>query len=332
MSDEYIPMPKTPKRQYSGEYIGIVETGEHDASMRIQVRVKEIFTDDVPAADLPWAIYLLPTGSRKNDGFITPVKKGDYVWVDFPFGADTRRPRITGSVHYCPGSVPNFPDEEWKGPDKCQPRRSGTQPIAVSDRGIYPCEYKQNGICIEILRDGLVRVTHIESGSNIEIDKDGVIIIHAEENLFVSTQKNQENLTLGDSAIIVKQNMDTTVSENQTNETTGNSTIIVKQNMDTTVSENQTNTTLGNSTVFVQQNMSTTVNGNQTNTTTGGGSSPGDSLTTVSGNSTTIVEKKLNISSDQEMDAGSGVKIELTAPLVKIGDFTSIDGIMHIEL
>lgn len=208
MSDEYIAMPKHPKRKYTGEYIGVVETGNHDALMRVQVRVKDIFTDDVPAADLPWATYRLPIGSRVNDGIFTPVKGGDYVWVDFPFREDTRRPRITGSVHYCPKETPNFPSEAYdpKGDGACKPLRTGlNDPIQRPEVDLtkLPCTYKQNGVCIEILRDGTVRVTNIQSGSNIELSQDGAVIIHAEKSLYLSTKVNQENAVHGDSDLTV---------------------------------------------------------------------------------------------------------------------------------
>jgi len=208
MSDEYIPMPKNPKRQYSGEYVGIVETGEHDEFMRVQVRVKEIFTDDVPAAALPWATYRLPPGSRINDGFFTPVKAGDYVWIDFPFAADTRRPRITGGVHYCPKEKPAFPAEAYDptSDGACTPFRTGL-PDAVDRTPVKPdqppCVFKQNGACIEMLRDGTVRVTNIASGSNIEISQDGQIIIHAEKALYLSSKENQETAIHGDRDITV---------------------------------------------------------------------------------------------------------------------------------
>jgi hypothetical protein len=218
MSDEYIPMPQTPKRQYSGEYMGTVETGIHDELMRVQVRVQELFTGDVPAADLPWATYRLPAGSRVSDGFFIPVKSGDIVWVDFPFNSDTRRPRITGSVHYCPESKPLMPNESWPAADgRSTPYRTGLNDPLTPDESLSggrgdlkkpPCVFKQNGVVVEILSDGTVRITNTNdadnkgvSGSNIEITKTGDIIIHAENSLFLSTKMNQENAIHGDTSI-----------------------------------------------------------------------------------------------------------------------------------
>jgi len=204
MTDEYFPMPQNPKRKFSGEYIGVVETGLHDKYMRVQVRVKEIFTDEAPAASLPWATYRLPTGSRVNDGAIIPVKAGDYVWVDFPFASDTRRPRITGSVHYCPGETTHLPDETWAGPNKCTPLRTGIEAEVDEDRGTNPpCAFKQNGVCAEILADGTIRVTNIASGSNIELSPDGAVTIHAEKSLYLSTKENVETAVHGDHDLTV---------------------------------------------------------------------------------------------------------------------------------
>ncbi len=223
MSDEYIPMPQTPKRQYTGEYIGQVETGEHNELMQVQVRVQELFAG-VPAIDLPWATYRLPAGSRASDGFFIPVKANDIVWVDFPFNSDTRRPRITGSVHYCPEEKPYLPNESWPASDgRSTPYRTGlNDPMSpttpVSEQGKEgrgdlkkpPCVFKQNGVVVEILSDGTVRITNTNAkdpagvgGSNIEITKSGDIIIHAEKSLFLSTKVNQENAIHGDSSITI---------------------------------------------------------------------------------------------------------------------------------
>jgi hypothetical protein len=239
MSDEYIPMPQTPKRKYSGDYIGIVETGVHNSSMQVQVRVQNLF-EGVPAVDLPWATYLLPTGSRVNDGFFIPVKINDMVWVDFPFGSDTRRPRITGSVHYCPAAKPNFPNEAWPATDgRSTPYRTGLNdplkptenvPEGRGDLNKPPCVFKQNGV-------GTVRITNTNAkdsgaaGSNIEITRAGDIIIHAEKSLFLSTKNNQENAIHGDSDITVLGDKLQSVMGNVTESTMGQHSISAKKIM-----------------------------------------------------------------------------------------------------
>ena len=224
MSDEYIHVPVAPKRKYTGEYIGTIETGVHDKYLRVQVRVLGLF-DGADGADLPFAIYKLPVGARVNDGFFTPAKPGDYVWVDFPFNGDTRRPRITGSVHYAPGDIPELPDEAWDGPDKCQPLRTGLPaPVPEERAGGLPCVYKQNGVCVEILGEGTVRVTNTtgdKKGSNIEINKAGEVIIHAVNSLFLSSKENQETAIHGDLDITVLKDVNQTVQGNVTETTKG---------------------------------------------------------------------------------------------------------------
>jgi len=189
------PMPESPQKRFSGEYIGIVESIDDPKNlMRVQVRVKGVFTDDVEAADLPWATYKLPIGFRPNDGMFTPVDVHDYVWVDFPFDNDTRRPRITGSVHFCPGETPNFPDDAWEGPGAVTPARTPDQPDA-GDQPEYhtACVYKQHGISAEIREDGTLRITQAASGTNVEITTDGAVLVHAEGNLYVSTETDELN-------------------------------------------------------------------------------------------------------------------------------------------
>jgi len=77
------------------ECIGVVETEGKDDPRKlllVQVRVYGVF-DNVPVKDLPWAQYKLPVGARANDGSVTPVKKGDIVYVSFPFKAGNHRER-----------------------------------------------------------------------------------------------------------------------------------------------------------------------------------------------------------------------------------------------
>ncbi|WP_156915975.1 phage baseplate assembly protein V [Desulfatirhabdium butyrativorans] len=207
------PMPQNPKRRYQGEYIGIVESiDDPDKLMRVRVRVKGVFTDDVPVDDLPWATYRLPIGFRPNDGLFTPVDVGDYVWVDFPFGGDTRRPRITGSVHYCPESTPNFPDDAWEGPDGPQAKRSGDEPEA-SEKPQYSkdCIYKQHGVQAEIREDGTFRITQAQTGTNVEITKDGAVILHGVSDLFITTETNRFDQVAGDEKRDITGNDDVTI-------------------------------------------------------------------------------------------------------------------------
>ena len=217
------PMPENPKKRFTGEYIGIVESIDDPKNlMRVQVRVKGVFTDDVEAADLPWATYKLPIGFRPNDGMFTPVDVGDYVWVDFPFDSDTRRPRITGSVHFCPGETPNFPDDAWEGPDAVIARRTGDEPEPGEQAAYHtPCVYKQHGISTEIRPDGTYRVTQVSSGTNLEITPDGAVVVHAVGNLYLSTEQDEEITVLNDSATTIMNDMVENVMGSKVSESNG---------------------------------------------------------------------------------------------------------------
>lgn len=195
-----MPMPENPMRKYDGEYIGIVESiDDPERLMRVQVRVKGVFSDDVPKQDLPWATYKLPIGFRPNDGMFTPVDVGDYVWVDFPFGSDTRRPRITGSVHFCPESAPNFPGDAWEGDGGPEPKRTGDEPDAGEPPKYHTaCVYKQHGIQTEIREDGTLRITQCETGTNVEITPNGAVIIHGVSDLYITTEANRFDQVAGD--------------------------------------------------------------------------------------------------------------------------------------
>jgi hypothetical protein len=179
------------KKKYPGEYPArVVNVDDPKKLMRVQVRVMDVF-DGTSDKDLPWAEYKLPVGVRPNDGFFTPVDVDDWVWVDFPHEQDTRRPRITAGMHFCPNSQPNLPHESWVGPDKHTHKRTGPQVTpteAVYHRDVV---FTQHGVLVEIVEStGEVRVTQKGSSSAIEIDKEGNITVHSENNVYVSSTAN----------------------------------------------------------------------------------------------------------------------------------------------
>lgn len=191
-----------PPREYKDEYIGqVTSVADPKKMMRVQVRVSPMF-DGANAADLPWATYRLPLGSRVNDGSLCPVQVGDMVWVDFPFNGDTRRPRITGGVHYCPDGKPNLPADIFAGATDVVHKR--TAPQLTPD----PAEYHQNfmfrqhGVLIEIIKaTGAARITQVATGSAVEIDKDGSITVHSENNLYASAV-NSAYVKVGQDAFV----------------------------------------------------------------------------------------------------------------------------------
>jgi hypothetical protein len=259
------PMPENPKKRFTGEYIGIVESiFDPKNLMRVQVRVKGVFTDDVEAADLPWATYKLPIGFRPNDGMFTPVDVEDYVWVDFPFDNDTRRPRITGSVHFCPGEAPNFPDDAWEGPGAVIPARTPDQPEA-GDQPEYhtACIYKQHGISAEIRPDGTLRITQAASGTNVEIAADGSVLVHAEGNLYLSTENDELAEVAHDATKTIGNNESVEIGNDATKSIGNNRTLDVGNNESVGIQGDSDKTVMGDMTENVMGSLVSEANGDQ---------------------------------------------------------------------
>jgi hypothetical protein len=173
------------KKQYFGEFIGdVVSVADPERLMRVRVRARGLF-DGVPESDLPWATYKLPIGSRAGDGFFTPVDVGDIVWIDFPLGGDTRYPRITGSVHYCPGGTPNFPKEAYQGGGAAHVREAW-EPAPSGQTYHADVVWTQHGIMVAQRSDGSLSIHQQATGAEIYIHPDGQVVVHAAGNLSVS--------------------------------------------------------------------------------------------------------------------------------------------------
>ena len=172
-------------KKYDEEYLGTVEevTGDPQRGLKIRVRVHPVF-DGVSVQDLPFAVYKLPVGCRPNDGVFFPVQVGDKVWCDFPFDGDTRRPRITGSVHESPGGKPNVPAEAFGGDGKVVVKRQGGEPAAEEPKYHEDVVLKQHGVLVHISKSGAIRLVHEASGSNFEITSTGEIVAHTEKKAF----------------------------------------------------------------------------------------------------------------------------------------------------
>jgi hypothetical protein len=169
------------KKALWGEYIGVVESvDDPEKLMRARVRVYDIFPD-VSVDSLPLATYKLPIGARPQEGEFVPVKVGDLVWVDFPFNGDTRRPRITGSVHYCPEGVPNLPVEAY-----------------AADTYHKACVFSQYGVTVLVKEDGSYLIIQKEKEAVIEIDADGKIKIASPNDIYLVTEGNANISAKGD--------------------------------------------------------------------------------------------------------------------------------------
>ena len=166
-----------------------------DGLTRVKVRVFGLM-DGVPEDSLPWATYLLPVGARVNSGDFKPAHIGDYVWVDFPYIThgqhDTRRPRVTGSLHFCPDGVPNLPHEAWDGVDRLNHKRTGNEPVPEMSEYHESRVATYHGITTEWERPGVYRITHRASGTAIELTERGDTVIHSENRAFYSSLEETE--------------------------------------------------------------------------------------------------------------------------------------------
>lgn len=173
----------------------VVNDADPRGLMRVQVRVFGMM-DAVPDSSLPWATYKLPVGARANSGDFHPAHIGDLVWVDFPYithgQPDTRRPRITGSIHHCPDSVPDLPHESWAGPERLQHKRTGNEPVPALSGYHESRVITQHGITIEYERPGVYRITHRATGTALEITDQGDTVSHSENRAFHSSKQETE--------------------------------------------------------------------------------------------------------------------------------------------
>lgn len=193
MSELKAPLnPLDNRAEFEAE---VISTDDPDRLMRARVRVFGLM-DDVPDDALPWATYKLPVGARFNEGDFRPAHLGDIVWVDFPYTThgrpDSRRPRITGSVHFCPDSVPNLPHESWQGPDAIEHKRTGNEPVHGSQLYHDSRVFTQHGITIEWERTGVYRITHRASGTAFELCETGDSVLHTEGNAYQSSSEKTE--------------------------------------------------------------------------------------------------------------------------------------------
>lgn len=190
-----------------GRWRAVVENINHPKKhYKAQVRV--LGRDEgLPPESLAWAEYILPLGTRANNGAVCPVEPGDYVWVEF-VGGDTRAPLITGACLYAPGGVLNMPHEAFAGPDSYQHKRTDKQPKPPAP------EYHGNptlslyGTLVEIEKVGGFRITDKGSGSAVEVTKSGQFVLHCEAETFLSSKGDALVEADAKLQVIVKGNAD----------------------------------------------------------------------------------------------------------------------------
>jgi hypothetical protein len=182
----------------SRELIAIVVSDPDERNFS-QVRIPELFPEGkVPKKDLPYAQYKLPVGAGFNEGTFVPAKIDHWVWVDFPFlteknQPDTRRPRITGSVHYCPDGLPNLPHDAFNGimsldglhqypkiNNAVDPDYEATKDSVVGRSTAFTKE----GFNFRV-QNGALTVTHLKTGARYEISESGHFDLFTPQNGFI---------------------------------------------------------------------------------------------------------------------------------------------------
>lgn len=187
----------------------VINTDDPDKIGLVQVKIQGLF-DNVPDIDQPWATYRLPVGAGAGRGDFTPCQKGDLVWVDFPWWShgepDTRKPRITGSVHYAPGGTLNAPTESLgkgyehsESPDKAAYNESKT--------------VTHHNATIEFMKSGALRVFSRESGSLIEISPNGKVLVFGAGDIAIQSKGSIGMSASGDIRINAGGNVDIDASK-----------------------------------------------------------------------------------------------------------------------
>ncbi|WP_138590674.1 phage baseplate assembly protein V [Pseudoalteromonas ruthenica] len=178
-----------------GKHRAEVVSVDHPKSLQMcQVRLLGLW-DEVPDKDLPWAEYHLPFGARANEGDFKPCQPGDTVWVEFVAG-DSRFPLITGSAYYAPNKVPNLPHEIFNGELAQTHARTESQP-KPSEPSPKDRISTQHGITTEVTHEGAHRTTHRETGTSIELTKDGEVVIYAANDAYRSAQGDYKGEIIG---------------------------------------------------------------------------------------------------------------------------------------
>lgn len=190
-----------------GRHRAIVESVDHPLRhYKAQVRVLGRDEGLTPES-LAWAEYELPLGTRENNGGVSPVEPGDYVWVEF-VGGDTRAPVITGGCLYAPGGVLNMPHEAFAGDQAYKHKRTDKQPKPPAPQYHVNPVLSLYGALLEIEKAGGFRVTHKGSGSAIEVTASGQFVLHGEAETFLSSKGDALVEGGGKLTVIVKGNAD----------------------------------------------------------------------------------------------------------------------------
>lgn len=208
------------------QFIGVVaDVLDPHQLGRVRVRIFGIHddTDNIADEDLPWATVVMPPTSASLSGKgISPtgLLPDSYVIGFFLDGAEKQLPFITGTFHKMPDMDPDFNDVNIlaRGTNKIQRSIVGPEPESP-----YKAQYPKNtvyesrsGHIIEIDdTDGEERINiHHRSGTYIEIDKSGKIVMKSVDSSIDVSSAKKTIYAVGDILIDSQANISINAKEN----------------------------------------------------------------------------------------------------------------------
>lgn len=211
-------------------WIGTVEDVEDPKELgRVKVRILNFHTEDWTTEDLPWASILAPTSSASVKGVgISPVGllKGSTV-IGFFVDGDEQFPKIMGTWHFAPDEANHAVPPLARGRQVLRKQKTADIEPDSAFAAKYPYNLvyqSQSGHAVEIddtPGEERIHVYH-KSGSYVEIDKDGRMVIKASGDSFDITGGTKNIFVKGDCNIQTDGRFNATAKGDMTLVTEGN--------------------------------------------------------------------------------------------------------------
>lgn len=197
-------------KDYRGKFRGqVVSVEDPEKRCRVKVNVFDV-TDGVPVSSLPWAMTVLPLGTRKGEGGGVPLRNGDLVWIEFQNG-DTRRPVVVGALMEYPKGDTSTSANMKAGEGAFVPERGDGMPAANPPKYYADTVFQQNGCMAQMCNDGTLRVSQIKAGSYVEITPSGDMILYCKGTLHIHADGDVKETVNGNVTRTVNGNFTRTV-------------------------------------------------------------------------------------------------------------------------